>query len=96
MRLKSKDKNLVKHIHILYRKKYYYEMCNEIWYYGEFDFFYDYCRHLRYRFKSEWYRHWYYGGVANIFFSEHYNVRLMFINQGEPRKDDYLVLPFYH
>ena len=65
-------------------------MCNEIWYYGEFDFFYDYCRHLRYRFKSEWYRHWYYGGVANIFFSEHYNVRLMFINQGEPRKDDYL------
>ena len=65
-------------------------MCNEIWYYGEFDFFYDYCRHLQYKFKGKYLGHWYYNSVLDLFFSEHYNVNLMNPQQGEPRKDDYL------
>ena len=65
-------------------------MCNVIWYYGEFDFFYDYCRHLQYKYKSQEHRHWTYMMVVDIFFSEHYNANLMNPNQGEPRPDTYL------
>ena len=65
-------------------------MCNMIWYYGEFDFFYDYCRHLQYKYKSKEHRHWTYLKVSNIFFSEHYNANLMNPSEGEPRADSYL------
>lgn len=90
MRLKSKDKDLVKHIHRLYLERKFFEVCNEIWYYGDFDFFYDYCRHLQYKFKSEWVRSFYYKGVVDVFFDEHYNANLLNPNKGEPRKDNYL------
>jgi len=90
MRLKSKNKDIVRHIHRLLLVRNFYEACNEIWYYGEFDFFYDYCRHLQYKFKGGWVRHYYYTTAVEVFFNKHYNANLLSPNSGEPRRDSYL------
>jgi len=90
MRLKSKNKDIVRHIHRLIMQRNFYEVCNEIWYYGEFDFFYDYCRHLQYKFKGDTLRHFYYMTAIDVFFDKHYNANLMNPSEGEPRRDSYL------
>jgi hypothetical protein len=90
MRIASKSKEHIRHIHKLFLQKSYYEMCNEIWYYGEFDFFFDYCKHLQYKYNSEKHRSDMYNGVVDIFFTGHYNANLMNPIQGEPRRDTYL------
>jgi len=90
MRLKSKNKDYVRFAHKLFRQERFFDMCNIIWCYGEFDFFYDYCQHLKYKFKSDWMRDYYYYGVVNIYFDKHYNPNLLNPIQGEPRKDSWL------
>ena len=90
MRLKSKNKDIVRHIHRLFMQESFYEMCNEIWYYGEFDFFYDYLRHIKYKYKDEGHRHWCYTHMTDIFFNKHYNANLLNPISGDERKNDYL------
>lgn len=90
MRVASKSKDHIRLIHSLFLQRKFFDMCNQIWYYGEFDFFYDYCRHLQYKYKSEDLRHDTYSYVVDLFFSGRYNINLMFPNEGEPRKDSYL------
>jgi len=90
MRLVSKNRELVKHIRNLFLTGNFHEMCNEIWYYGEFDFFYDFCRHLQYRYKDEQHRHDMYMWILDIYFNKHYNANLMNPIDGEPRRDNYL------
>ena len=90
MRLASKDKEHIRYIRHLFLQGKWIEMCNEIWYYGEFDFAYDFLRHVQYKYKNEHYASSMYREIVDIYFSGQYNPNLMNPQDGEPRKDRWL------
>ena len=90
MRLASKDKDHIRYIRQLYLQGRWVAMCNEIWYYGEFDFAYDFLRHVQFRYKNEHYRSDMYRNIVNLYFSGQYNPNLMNPSEGEERKDNWL------
>ena len=90
MRLASKDKEHIRYIRQLYLQGKWLQMCNEIWYYGEFDFAYDFLRYVQFKYKNEQYRSDMYRNIINLYFSGQYNPNLMNPSEGEPRKDRWL------
>jgi hypothetical protein len=90
MRLAAKSKEHIRYARDLFHTGRWVAMCNEIWAYGEFDFFYDLLRHLQYKYKSELYRAQVYNEIVEIFFSPMYNANLMNPQQGEPRRDKWM------
>lgn len=90
MRLASKDKEHIRYIRHLFLQGKWIAMCNEIWYYGEFDFAYDFLRHVQYKYKNEHYASSMYRELIDIYFSGQYNPNLMNPSEGEPRKDRWM------
>jgi len=90
MRLAAKDKERVKYIRQLYLQGRWIHMCNEIWAYGEFDWAFDFLKHLQYKYKSEEYRSAIYQEIIEIYFNPMYNANLMNPQEGVPRRDKWM------
>lgn len=90
MRLAAKNKSMLQHIHKLYLQGEWFEMCNEIHYYGEFDWAFDMLRRLEYKYKSEQYRSDIYHHIVELYFSPYYNKSLNYPSSGERRRDSYM------